>query len=81
MPRIRELKKDYLQNDLTIWLWSQIKARHTSQGRVAAALGISQESLSRKMKNNNYSFKDFITLVDMFNPDQETITKLVGGTK
>lgn len=77
MPRIKEMKKEYLARDFSLWLIGQIKENGLTQGEVAHRMGTSQQNFSYKLNNQAFSFRDFLKLMEIFKPDADELMKLV----
>ena len=64
---------------LAAWIYGEMKVQRVTQSAVAAKLGISQPSFNRKLRNHNFDFEDFTALVELFNPEDGEIARLVRG--
>ena len=78
MPRVYLNEKDRLSDRLASWVYGQMKLNRITQQRLADELGISQQALGKKLKNKQFSYKDFITFVAFFCPDASELAWLVG---
>ena len=79
MPATYVTKNQKLKARFTAWVYGQMKIQRITQSAVAAKLGISQPSFNRKLRNQNFDFDDFTALVELFNPNDEEIARLVRG--
>lgn len=77
MPRIRQNKKKYLIKDFPYYVTVRMKELGLKQETVAEKLGISQPTLSYKIKNNTFSYVDFLNLMDLLRPEDKEIISLV----
>ena len=79
MPAVYITKNQKLKARLAAWVYGQMKVQHITQSMVADKLGISQPSFNRKLRNQSFDFEDFAVLVELFNPEDGEITRLVRG--
>lgn len=79
MPKTYLTREMRLRENVTVWIYGQMKVNHISQQKVASALGLTQQGLCKKLKRQSISFDDFVFFINLFQPDEETITKLVGA--
>lgn len=77
MPRIKQCKSDYLVNDFPHWIEDSLREKEMKQKELAFLLGISQQTLSYKMRNYTFTFEDFIKIVEIFKPDEKQVIRLV----
>ena len=78
MPKVFLSEKDKLNNRLASWVYGQMKLRSVTQSQLADELQITQQALSYKLKNRQFSFADFVTIVNVFAPDPSELAWLVG---
>lgn len=78
MPKVFLSEKDKLNNRLATWVYGQMKLRSITQSQLADELQITQQALSYKLKNRQFSFADFVTIVSVFVPDPSELAWLVG---
>ena len=78
MPKTFLSEKDRLSDRFTSWVQGQMKLRHITQKQLADELQITQQALSYKLKNRQFSFADFVTIVGVFAPDPSELAWLVG---
>ena len=74
-------KQEKLNNDLAIWLIGEMKVKHIKQIEVASILGISQQALSNKIRSRSFRYEDLVALFDMFQPEADTVIRLMGCEK
>lgn len=87
MPRIAAKKKEYKILDVKKWVKMQIAASGLNQTVVGEALGITQGTLSNRLKNKKvggkivnpdpFSYGDIVILCDLFGVDEEEKKKLL----
>ena len=78
MPRVYLSEKDRISDRFTTWVYGQMKSNHVTQKQLADELQISQQALSYKLKNRQFSFTDFVTIVKIFVTDLNELAWLVG---
>lgn len=78
MPKVYLNEKDRLSDRLASWVYGQMKLKGITQTRLAGDLQITQQALSYKLKNKQFSYADFVTIVDVFGPDPGELAWLVG---
>ena len=78
MPKVYLNQKDRLNDRLASWVFGQLKLKRITQKQLAEQLEITQQGLSYKLKVRQFTFSDFITLVDVFEPDASEVAWLVG---
>ena len=78
MPKVFLSEKDRLSDRLASWVYGQMKLSRVTQKQLADELQITQQALSYKLKNRQFSFADFVTIVSVFAPDPSELAWLVG---
>lgn len=79
MPRVYLSEEERLLAKLTSWVYGEMKIQGLSQRQLAEEMNVSQQLLSYKLKNQSFTFKDFLGLVKALKPDTEEILRLVGS--
>lgn len=79
MPKVYITTTERRNAKLAAWIYGEMKVQRITQSAVAAKLGISQPSFNRKLRNHNFDFEDFTALVELFNPEDGEIARLVRG--
>lgn len=77
MPRINAKKKQYKISDLTKYIIAEMYAQDISQQEMAQHLGITQSTLSYRLKNNAFSYGDLLTIFNVLGTDADTKVKLM----
>lgn len=77
MPRIAIKRKDYMVKDLSKWIVGQMFVNNISQRVLAEKLSITQQAFSKKLKEGKFTYKDFLTIIEFFKPDDQELLKLV----
>ena len=78
MPRIKELKPQYMANDIGSKIVGEMFRKKVSQTKLASELGITQGGLHYKLINNTFSYKDLIII---FHQLELTDEQIVGWMK
>lgn len=74
MPRIKELKPQYMENDLGGRIVGLMYRQGIKQEEIARELNISQPAMSYKLRNNSFSYKDLVQIFSILDlPDSEII--------
>lgn len=71
MPRIKELKSNYISKTIKKWL---IDA-DMNQQELAEAIAISPQSMSYKIKNNAFSIAELMDIIEALDVSGEEIVK------
>lgn len=79
MPQVYLTSEQRRNAKLAAWVYGEMKVQKITQTAVASKLGISQPSFNRKLRNQNFDFSDFAAFVELFNPDDTEIARLVRG--
>ena len=77
MPRIKSKKTEYLVKDFSHWLEDKARDKKMTQKEVAFLLGMSQQSFSYKLRNNSFTYEDFIKLMEIFKPSEKELIGLI----
>jgi len=78
MPKTYITREQRQQDKMTAWVYGQMKINHISQAQLAKKMGITQQGLSKKIRNRNFTYSDILVFVDTFKPDQKEIAMLLG---
>ena len=79
MPRVYVTKNQRLCARLASWVYGEMKVQHIPQRVIAERRGVSQQTVSEKLKNQRFDFEDFVTFVELFKPDNEELWRLLRG--
>lgn len=77
MPRIKALRHEYLNKDLSSYISGELWKQDITQGEAAKEIGISQQTLSYRLKHNCLTTKDLIVLFKIIQPEEDTIVRLL----
>lgn len=78
MPRVYLSENDRLTARLVSWIYGEMKSQGITQRRLADEMEITQQALSWKLKNNAFTFADFLTIIRILEPDDKDLVKLLG---
>lgn len=62
MPRIKELKAEYMSNDIGLIIAGLMKRKRITPADMGSRLGISRQAMSYKLDHSSFSYKDMIVL-------------------
>lgn len=76
MPRITELKSNYIGKTVRKWL---IDA-DMNQQQLAEAIGMSPQNLGHKISTNNFYYRDLLDIIEALSvPDEEVLKAMRKG--
>lgn len=78
MPKVYLSEKDRLCSKLSRYVYGEMRIRRITQKEMAEKMNITQQSLSRKLKEESFDFSDFLFFVKEFEPSQKELLDLVG---
>lgn len=79
MPRVYVSKDQKRNAKLAAWVYSQMKLNRITQRLLAEQRGVSQQAISDKLRFHRFDFEDFACFVEMFNPSDAEIKRLIKG--
>ena len=62
-------------------LYTFLNGTDLTQQQIADALGITQQGVSKKKINKSFTVRDWITILDLLNPDEETLLILINSIR
>ena len=77
MPRIAELKPNYMANDIGLIIAGYMKKKRISPKQLGEVLGISRQAINYKLDNNSFTYKDIIIIFHELELSSEDILRLV----
>lgn len=77
MPRVAELKHQYMKNDIGKFINGYRVFRNMTQGELADMVDMSQQNLSRKIRNNSFTYVDLIRIFKALKLSDEDILKVM----
>ena len=81
MPKVYLSEKDRLCARLSTWIYGQLRANKQPQRVLSDKLDISPQALSKKLRKSSFSYRDFLTAVELFKPNGEELEWLTGVKK
>jgi len=78
MPKVYLSEQDRLCSKLSRYVYGNMRIRRITQKEMAKKMNISQQSLSRKLKNASFNYSDFLFFVKEFEPSQKELLEIVG---
>lgn len=77
MPRIKALKTEYMANDLGAYIKGVMWRQQVKEQDMADALGITQQAMSYKIRQNSFTYKDLLIIFrELQVPDEEIVRLL-----
>ena len=77
MPRISELKPNYMAADIGLLITGQLKRKRVSVTEMSKKLGITRQALSYKLDHGSFSYKDLIILFHELELTDEEILRYI----
>lgn len=77
MPKVKELKHQYMSRDIGRIINGYRVFRNMTQAELASMCGMSQQSLSRKMLSNSFSYIDLLRIFKALKLSDEEILRLM----
>ena len=77
MPRIAELKPNYMASDIGLIITGLMKRKHITPKEMGSRLGISRQAMCYKLNSNSFSYRDVIILFHELELTDEEILRYV----
>ena len=77
MPRIAELKPNYMANDIGLIIAGLMKRKRITPKDMASRLGITRQALNMKLNKSSFSYFDVIRLFHELELSDEEILRYV----
>lgn len=77
MPRIRDYKRKYKLSDLSKFIIGEMAGMELTQTDMADALKITQQAFSKKLKNNQFTYSDLLTIFKVLQTTDKKIVELM----
>ena len=77
MPRVKELKPDYMAKDLGSNIVGLMFRKGIKQTELARELGITQGGLHYKLFNNSFTYKDLLIIFRQLELTDDEIVRLM----
>ena len=78
MPKVYLSERDRLCSRLAKWVYGELRVRKMPQSALAEKMGITQQSLSRKLSGENFKYSDFLFFVKEFEPTTKELLEMIG---
>lgn len=78
MPRVYLNESQKLCHRLADWIQGQKRLLKLTDTDLAKEHGISQSAMSRKLREESFSFDDYVFFVQRFRPDDDTLKYIIG---
>lgn len=79
MPKVYVTNNERLCARLAAWVYGQMKVRRITQQDIADIRGVSRQAISKKLISQSFDFEDFVTFVELFEPDDAELRRLIRG--
>jgi len=66
---------------LYTYICGEMRSQKISQSAMADFLGVTQQCLSKKLKNRSLTVTDLLKILDRLKPDDNTLITLIRGIK
>ena len=74
MPKVIINKHEYKKQNIGSWIYMWVRRSGKHLKDLAPELGVSQQGVSFKIKNNTFSYSDMLTIFDYLEvPDEEIL--------
>lgn len=77
MPRIKELKAEYMANDIGLIIAGLMKRKRITSQELASRLNMTRQAVNYKLDNNSFSYKDIIIIFHELELTDEEILRYV----
>ena len=77
MPRIAELKPNYMADDIGLIIAGYMKKKRISPKQLGSVLGISRQAMNYKIDHNAFSYRDIVVIFHELELSSEDILRLV----
>lgn len=78
MPKVFLNEKQRMCHRLATWVQGEKKRLKITDTELASEHGISQSAMSRKLREESFSFEDYVFFVQKFQPDNDTLRYIIG---
>jgi len=79
VPKVYVTNNERLCARLAAWVYGQMKVRRITQQDIADIRGVSRQAISKKLISQSFDFEDFVTFVELFEPDDAELRRLIRG--
>lgn len=78
MPKVYLTEKDLLCARLARYVYGEKEIRRLSLEDIASEMGITHQALSKKLRNESFSYPDFCFFVKYFKPTNKELLEIIG---
>ena len=78
MPKVYISKMERQRDRIVAYVYSELKIRGLKQQDLASYMGITQQSLSQKLRRKRLKFDDYVQIVNYFDADDYQLRRLAG---
>lgn len=79
MPKVFLNEEKRMSERLASWVYGQMKLQGVTQKELAGEMDITQPALSYKLRTRQFSYKDFLVFIKVFQPEPSELAWLVGN--
>lgn len=77
MPRITELKPNYMAADIGLIIAGYMKRKKITPKEMGSRLGITRQAMNYKLDNNSFDYKDIIIIFHELELSEDEILRCV----
>ena len=77
MPRIKELKAEYMSKDIGLIIAGLMKRKKITPKEMGSRLGITRQAMNYKLENSSFTYKDIIILFHELELSEDEILRYV----
>ena len=77
MPRIAELKPNYMASDIGVIISGLMKKKRISPKEMGLRLGITRQAMNHKIQANSFTYRDIIIIFHELELTEEEILRYV----
>lgn len=77
MPRVALMKKEYMKQDLRVWLAGQMAVRGISQEKAGGLIGLSQSAFYHRLKLGLFTYEQLLILFNAMEATDEEILRMM----
>lgn len=78
MPKVFLNERQQMCHRLATWIQGEKKRLKITDTELGNEHGISQSAMSRKLREESFSFEDYVFFVQKFQPDNDTLRYIIG---
>ena len=77
MPRVALMKKEYMKQDLRVWISGQMAVRGISQEKAGELIGLSQSAFYHRLKLGLFTYEQLLILFNAMEATDEEILRMM----